>query len=53
MVSIYVYYLLFTGDDEELLEEFKRSMKKNFDMTDLGQMKNYFLYVKESMMLKF
>ena len=31
--------LLFTEDDEELLEEFKRSMKKEFDMTDFDQMR--------------
>ena len=34
IVNIYVDDLLFTGYDEELLEEFKRSMKKEFDMTD-------------------
>ena len=36
IASIYIVDLLFTGDDEELLEEFKRSMKKKFDMTDLS-----------------
>ena len=43
IVSIYVDDLLFTGDDEELLEEFKRSMKKEFDMTGLGHMRFFFL----------
>ena len=37
-MSIYVDDLLCTGDDEELVGDFKRSMKKEFDMTDLGQM---------------
>ena len=38
IVNIYVDDLLFTGDDEKLLEEFKLFTKKEFDMTDLGQM---------------
>jgi len=38
-VSIYVDDLLFTGDEEELLGDFKCSMKKEFEMTDLGHMR--------------
>lgn len=45
IVSIYVDDLLFTGDDDELLTEFKQSMKKEFDMTDLGRMR-YFLGIE-------
>jgi len=46
IVSIYVDDLLFTSnDDEELLNEFKRSMKDEFDMTDLGKMR-YFLGIE-------
>lgn len=45
IVSIYVDDLLFTSDDEELLIEFKRSMKDEFDMTDLGKMR-YFLGIE-------
>ena len=45
MVNIYVDDLLFTGDDEKLLEKFKRSMKKEFDMTDLGHMR-FFLRIE-------
>ena len=45
MVSIYVDDLLFTRDDVELLEEFKRSKKKRFDMTDLGKMR-FFLGIE-------
>lgn len=37
IVSIYVDDLLFIGDDEELLKEFKCSMKNELDMTDLDQ----------------
>ena len=44
-VSIYVDDLLFTSNDEELLNEFKRSMKDEFDMTDLGKMR-YFLGIE-------
>lgn len=45
IVSIYVDDLLFTSDDEELLDEFKHSMKEEFDMTDLGKMR-YFLGIE-------
>ena len=45
IVSIYVDDLLFTGNDEGLLNEFKTSMKKEFDMTDLGKMR-YFLGIE-------
>ena len=38
IVNIYVDDLLFTSNDESLLEEFKCSMKKEFE-TDLGQMR--------------
>ena len=39
VVSIYVDDLIFTDNDEELINEFKVSMKNEFDMTDLGKMK--------------
>lgn len=45
IVSVYIDDLLFTGDDEELLDEFKQSMKKEFDMTGLGKMR-YFLGIE-------
>lgn len=45
IVSIYVDDLLFTSDDEELMNEFKYSMKEEFDMTDLGKMR-YFLGIE-------
>ena len=44
-MSIYVYDLLFTSDDEEMLCEFKCSMQKKFDMIDLGKMR-FFLGVE-------
>lgn len=44
-VNIYVDDLLYTGNDEIMLEEFKNSMKKEFEMTDLGKMK-YFLGIE-------
>lgn len=37
IMTIYVDDFLFTGDDEEILGELKYSMKREFDMTDLGQ----------------
>ena len=45
IVSLYVDDLIYTGNCEELFEEFKSSMKKNFDMTDMGKMR-YFLEVE-------
>ncbi|CAA7032829.1 unnamed protein product [Microthlaspi erraticum] len=45
IVSVYVDDLLFTGNNDEMLEEFKCSMKREFDMTDLGKMR-YFLGIE-------
>ncbi|XP_020262288.1 uncharacterized protein LOC109838243 [Asparagus officinalis] len=45
IVSIYVDDLIFTGDCVHLLFDFKRSMMKEFDMTDMGSM-SYFLGIE-------
>ncbi|KAK0603198.1 hypothetical protein LWI29_002398 [Acer saccharum] len=45
IVSIYVDDLIFTGDDEQMMLEFKESMMKVFDMTDLGKMR-FFLGIE-------
>lgn len=45
IVSLYVDDLIFTGNDEFTLAEFKQSMMLEFDMTNLGKMK-YFLGVE-------
>lgn len=45
IVSLYVDDLIFTGNCEKLINGFKESMKRNFDMTDLGKMR-YFLGVE-------
>jgi hypothetical protein len=45
IISLYVDDLIYTGNDVELCEKFKESMKLEFDMSDLGKMK-YFLGVK-------
>lgn len=42
IVCLYVDDLIFTRNDEFLFREFKQSMMKEFEMTDLGVMK-YFL----------
>ena len=39
MVSVYVDDLIFTGNDEAMLEIFKKSMKQEFNMPGLGRMK--------------
>lgn len=44
-MSLYVDDLIFTGNDESMLHEFKSSMMREFDMTDLGKMR-YFLGVE-------
>lgn len=45
VVSVYVDDLIFTGDDEVMLSEFKNSMMREFDMTDLGRMR-FFLGIE-------
>jgi hypothetical protein len=45
IVSIYVDDLIFTRNDAYMMEEFKKSMKEKFAMTDLGRMK-YFLGIE-------
>jgi transposase InsO family protein len=45
IISLYVDDLIYTGNDEMLMESFKSSMKKEFSMTDLGKMR-YFLGVE-------
>ncbi|GKC00221.1 retrovirus-related pol polyprotein from transposon TNT 1-94 [Tanacetum coccineum] len=44
-VNIYVDDLLCTGNDERMLDEFKCSMKGEFEMTDMGKMR-YFLGIE-------
>nr|GEX54536.1 hypothetical protein [Tanacetum cinerariifolium] len=44
-VNIYVDDLLYTGNNEQMLEDFKCSMKEEFEMTDLGKMR-YFLGIE-------
>lgn len=45
MVSLYVDDLIFTGNDELMCVEFKSSMQREFEMTDMGKMK-FFLGVE-------
>ena len=39
VVALYVDDLIFMGNNQRLVEEFKTEMKKEFEMTDLGLMK--------------
>lgn len=45
IVSLYVDDLIFTGNNTDLLTDFKKSMKREFDMSDIGRM-TYFLGVE-------
>jgi hypothetical protein len=45
IVSLYVDDLIYTGNDDELIVAFKKSMREMFAMTDLGKMK-YFLGIE-------
>lgn len=45
VVSLYVDDLIFTGSNEIICTEFKSSMQKEFEMTDMGKMK-FFLGVE-------
>lgn len=44
-VSVYVYDLIDTGDEVSMTRDFKKSMQKEFDITDLGKMR-YFLGIE-------
>ena len=44
-MCLYVDDLIFTGNDEIMFAEFKKSMMLEFDMTDLGKMR-YFLGIE-------
>lgn len=37
IISLYVDGLIYIGNDVELCEKFKKSMKLEFDMSDLGK----------------
>ncbi|GKA99022.1 retrovirus-related pol polyprotein from transposon TNT 1-94, partial [Tanacetum coccineum] len=45
IVCLYVDDLIYTGNDKEMFEVFKKSMMTEFDMTDLGKMR-YFLGIE-------
>lgn len=45
IISLYVDDLIYTGDDENMMVEFKKFVMKEFDTTDLGKMK-YFLGIE-------
>lgn len=45
IVCLYVDDLIYTGNDRSMMVDFKRSMMKEFEMTDLGLMK-YFLGIQ-------
>ncbi|KAJ9554165.1 hypothetical protein OSB04_018210 [Centaurea solstitialis] len=45
IVSLYVDDLIYTGNDKHMCEDFKLSMMREFDMSDLGKMR-YFLGIE-------
>ena len=45
IVVLYVDYLIFTGNDDYLIENFKAIMKDEFEMIDMGSLK-YFLGIE-------
>ena len=45
IVSVYVDDLIYTGDDKVMINEFKESMLREFDMSDLGGMR-FFLGIE-------
>jgi Reverse transcriptase (RNA-dependent DNA polymerase) len=45
IVALYVDDLIFMGNSQRLIDEFKREMKLEFEMTDLGMMR-YFLSLR-------
>ena len=47
IISLYVDDLIYTGNDEKMIKEFKEDMMKTFEMSDLGLM-HYFLGIEIS-----
>ena len=45
IVSVYVDDLIFTGNDEVMMSEFKSSMLREFDVSDLGKIR-FFLGIE-------
>eukprot|EP00253_Pinus_taeda_P014121 PITA_14121 len=45
IVVLYVYDVIFTGNDDYLFENFKTVMKEEFEMTDMGLLR-YFLGIE-------
>ncbi|CAL8078783.1 unnamed protein product, partial [Prunus armeniaca] len=41
IVSIYVDDIVYTGNDQEMLEDFKKDMKEKYEMTDLGLLHHF------------
>ena len=39
LVALYVDNLIFSGNNDEMIEEFKSTMTREFEMTDLGLLK--------------
>ena len=44
IISVYVDDLLITGNNDQLIDEFKRNMKSKFEMNDLGLLAHFFGY---------
>jgi hypothetical protein len=42
LISLYVDYLIITGNEEKLIDEMKVQLSKVFEMKDLGEL-DYFL----------
>ncbi|VVA34844.1 Hypothetical predicted protein, partial [Prunus dulcis] len=47
IVSLYVDDLIFTGNDEHLIQQFKKDMMSTYEMSDLGLL-HYFLGIEVS-----
>ncbi|KAI5344133.1 hypothetical protein L3X38_012010 [Prunus dulcis] len=41
IVSIYVDDIVYTGNDQEMIEDFKKDMKEKYEMTDLGLLHHF------------
>ena len=39
LVALYIDDLIFSGNNDEIIKEFKRTMTQEFEMTDLGLLK--------------
>lgn len=50
-MSIYFDDLIYTGNDDKMIRDFKKSMEESFDMNDLGEIKCMLSWYRHNMLV--